>query len=186
MTTETEHTRSVSDSIRITLGITGVVAAVVGLLILIWPGHTAAVVTSIIAIYAIVTGLVYIALGIFSSVLGGWGRAGHIILGVIFVAAGVVTFTRLGATTAALFIFVGILVGILWIIEGIAALVTLGAARYKVVTLIFALLSIAVGIILLLSPLYSVVLWLWLGIALLVLGIVQIVRAITWKTRHPA
>ncbi|GAA4178884.1 HdeD family acid-resistance protein [Gryllotalpicola koreensis] len=183
MSTTAEPIRPLSTAIRTGLAVSGAVSAVIGLLILIWPGHTAVVVTAIIAAYAIVAGLVYVALGVFATALGGWARVGHLILGVLFVAGGVVAFTRLGATTAALFVFVGVLIGILWIIEGVAALITLGAARFKLPTLLFALLSIVVGIILLFSPLYSVVLWLWLGIALLVLGIIQIVRAITWNRR---
>lgn len=176
--------RSLSDTFRIGLMVSGIVAAVVGLLILIWPGHTAAVVTAMIAVYAIVTGLVYVGLGIFASTLGGWGRVGHIILGVLFIVGGVLALTRLGAATAALFLFVGILVGILWIIEGVGALMSLGSARFKVPTVIFAILSIVVGILLLSSPFYSVVLWIWLGIALLVLGIMQIVRSATWSRRR--
>lgn len=177
-----EPTRSLRGFIRTGLAISGAVSVVVGILILVWPGHTAAVVTAVIAAWAVVGGIVYVAVGIFAAASSGWARAGHIILGVLFIAAGIIAFTRLGAATTALFLFIGILVGILWIIEGIAALVTLGEAHYKVPTLIFAVLSIVVGIILLFSPLYSIVLWVWIGVALLVLGIVQIIRAITWKS----
>ena len=174
--------RSLSNVIRTGLAISGAISVVVGILILVWPGHTAVVVTAVIAAWAVVGGIVYVALGIFATLSGGWARAGHMIVGVLFIVAGIIAFTRLTAATSALFVFVGILVGILWIIEGIAALVTLGSARYKVPTLIFALLSIAVGIILLFSPAYSIVLWVWIGIALLALGIVQIIRAITWRS----
>ncbi|MFC4242550.1 HdeD family acid-resistance protein [Gryllotalpicola reticulitermitis] len=179
MSTTAARDLSRGNPIRVGFAISGAVSAIIGILILVWPGHTAVVVTAVIAAWAIIGGLVYIALGIFAH-LGGWSRIGHIILGAFFVIGGILAFTRLGATTAALFLFVGILVGILWIVEGVAALGTLGGARFKVPTLIFALLSIIAGIVLLFSPLYSVVLWLWLGVALLVLGIVQLFRAITW------
>ncbi|AYG02321.1 DUF308 domain-containing protein [Gryllotalpicola protaetiae] len=179
-----EQARSLSGSLRTGLAVSGAVSAVIGILILVWPGHTAAVVTAVIAAWAVVGGIIYVALGLFAAALSGWAKAGHIILGALFIIGGIIAFTRLGAATTALFIFVGVLVGILWVIQGIAALATLGSARFKVPTLLFALLSIVVGIILLFSPLYSVVLWLWLGIALLVLGVLQIVRAITWTNRR--
>ena len=44
----------------------------------------------------------------------------------------------------------------------------------------FGILSIIAGIVLLFSPLYIVVLWWILGISLIVLGIIQIVRAFTF------
>ncbi len=42
-------------------------------------------------------------------------------------------------------------------------------------------LSIVAGVILLLSPLYAVMLWWLAGISLVVLGVLQIVRAVTLK-----
>ncbi|HEY0246811.1 MAG TPA: DUF308 domain-containing protein [Gryllotalpicola sp.] len=166
---------------RTFLIVAGAVAAIIGLLILIWPGHTAIVVTAILASYAIVDGLVYAALGFFVKEMGGWSRIGHVILGVLFIIAGIIAFSRLATTTAGLFVFVGILIGIVWVIEGIASLVSLGSARSKTMTVIFAILSIIAGIVLLLSPLYSIVLWTFLGISLLVLGIAQIFRGISWR-----
>ena len=66
--------KSAVNGIRTALGIGGVLAVIVGILILVWPGRTAAVVTAIIAIYAIAAGLVYAGLGIFSKAKGGWSR----------------------------------------------------------------------------------------------------------------
>ena len=63
------------NTVRIALGVGGVVAAIVGILILVWPGHTAVVVTAIIAIYAIIGGLVYAAMGIFARSMREIGRA---------------------------------------------------------------------------------------------------------------
>jgi uncharacterized membrane protein HdeD (DUF308 family) len=186
VSTETSSTTKAVSAIRVALGIAGVVALIVGILILLWPGHTAAVVTAIIAIYAIVGGIAYAALGIFSKSTRGWSRVGHIVLGVVFIAAGIIALTRLAATTTGLFIFVGLLIGIIWIIEGIVSFTSISSTRSKALTVIFAILSILAGVVMLLSPLFSVVLWLLIGIALVVLGIVQIVRAATWKAPEAA
>ena len=181
MSADSPIAKSAVNGVRTALGIGGVLAVIVGILILVWPGKTAMVVTAIIAIYAIAAGLVYAGLGIFSKTKGGWARAGHIVLGVLFIIAGVVAFLNLGATTAWLAIFLGILVGIMWIVEGIVSLSTLGDAASKTWTIIFAIISIIAGVVLLFSPLYIVALWWLLGISLIVLGIVNVIRAFTFK-----
>ncbi|NYE20336.1 HdeD family acid-resistance protein [Microbacterium immunditiarum] len=178
MSTASAADRTAVNGIRTALGVGGVLAVIVGILILAWPAKTAMVVTAIIAIYAIAAGLVYAGLGIFSKQKGGWARIGHILLGVLFIIAGIVALFNLGATTAWLAVFLGILVGIMWIVEGIVSLSTLGDAASKGWTIFFAILSIIAGIILLFSPVWGVaVLWWLLGIALIVLGILNIVRA---------
>ncbi|MFD4960725.1 HdeD family acid-resistance protein [Microbacterium sp. NPDC058389] len=182
MSTASEAEKSAVNGIRTALGIGGVLALIVGILILVWPGKTAAVVTAIIAIYAIAAGLVYAGLGIFSKTKGGWARVGHIVLGILFIIAGVVALFNLAASTAWLALFIGILVGIMWIVEGIVALSTLGDAASKGWSIFFAILSIIAGIIVLFSPVWgTIVLWWILGISLIVLGIINIVRAFTFK-----
>lgn len=184
MSTESAVEKSAVNGIRTALGIGGVLAVIVGILILVWPGKTAMVVTAIIAIYAIAAGLVYAGLGIFSKNKGGWARLGHIALGILFIIAGVVALFNLGQTTAWLAVFLGILVGIMWIVEGVVSLSTLGDAGSKAWTIFFAILSIIAGIVLLFSPLWgAVVLWWLLGISLIVLGIINVVRAFTFGRR---
>ncbi|MCR2785740.1 MULTISPECIES: DUF308 domain-containing protein [unclassified Microbacterium] len=173
--------RPVLNGIRTALGVSGVLALLLGILILVWPGRTAMVAVAIVAVYAIAAGLVYAGLGIFSAQKGGWARVGHIVLGVLFIIAGIIAFINLQAATAWFGIFIGVLVGIMWIIEGIVALSTLGDSPTKGWTVFFAILSIVAGIVLLFSPLWgAVALWWLLGISAIVLGIVQIIRAFTF------
>lgn len=181
MTTEPSIEKAATNGIRTALGIGGALSIILGILILVWPGKTAMVVTAIIAIYAIVAGLVYAGLGIFAAGKGGWSRFGHILLGVLFIIAGVVAFMNLGATAVWLAVFLGILVGIMWIIEGVVALSTLGAAPSKGWTVFFAIISIIAGITLLFSPLWgALVLWWILGISAVVLGVIQVIRAFSF------
>ena len=184
MSTESAAEKSAVNGIRTAFGVGGVLSLIVGILILAWPGKTAVVVTAIVAIYAIAAGLVYAGLGIFSKSKGGWARVGHIVLGLLFIAAGIFAFVNLQASTAWFAVFLGILVGILWIVEGIVSLSTLGDAASKGWTIFFAIISILAGIVLLFTPLYGAfVLWWLLGIALIVLGIIQIVRAFRFSSR---
>ena len=182
MSSEATAEKSAVSTVRVTLGLIGLLALIAGILILVWPQKVAEVVVAIIAIYAIVAGVVYAAMGVFSRTRGGWARVGHIMLGIIFVIAGIVALANLGTATGWFAVFFGIFVGVAWIIEGIVSLSTLGGAGSKGWTIFFAILSIIAGIILITSPLWgAAVLWLLLGISLAVLGIIQIVRAFTFK-----
>ena len=182
MTSESPAEKSAVNGIRTAFGVGGVVALIVGILILVWPGHTASVITAIIAIYAIVVGIVYGGLGIFARTMKGWSRVGHILLGLLFIVGGIIALANLKQTTAWFAVFLGIFIGIMWIIEGIVAFTTLGDARSKGWAIFFAILSIVAGIVVLFSPLWgAVVLWWLFGISLVVLGIIQIVRAFKYK-----
>lgn len=171
---------SIVSGIRTAIGVGGALAVIVGVLILVWPGRTAMVATAIIAIYAIAAGIVYAGLGIFSKTQGGWSRVGYIVLGILFVIAGIIAFANLAQTTAFLAVFLGILVGIMWIVEGVVALSTLSDSSSKTWTIIFAVLSIIAGVVLLFSPFYVAVLWVMLGISLIILGLVNVVRAFSY------
>ncbi|WP_134322606.1 HdeD family acid-resistance protein [Cumulibacter soli] len=178
---DASFTDSAVSVLRTALGLYGVLALVIGIMILVWPGKTAVVVTAIIAIYAIIGGAVYAGLGVFSKIESGWSRVGHIALGALYVIAGVIALLNLGATTVWLAAFIGILVGIMWIIEGIVSLSTLGGAKSKGWTVFFAIVSIIAGLVLLFSPLYAIAtLWWLIGIMLVVIGVMQIVRAFTF------
>jgi uncharacterized membrane protein HdeD (DUF308 family) len=181
MSTASPLEKGTVNGIRTTLGLAGILTLIAGILILVWPGQTAAVVTWILAIYVVAAGLVYAGLGIFSKTKGGWARIGHIVLGLLFVAAGIVAFANLTATTVWLAIFVSVFIGIGWIVEGIVSLSTLGDSSSKVWTVIFAIVSIIAGGYLLLSPLWgAVVLWWLLGIMLIAMGVLNVVRAFTF------
>ena len=185
MSTSSSAEKSAINGIRTAFGVGGVLSIIFGILILAWPGQTAVVMVAIVAIYAIAAGLVYGGLGIFSKSKGGWSRVGHIVLGLLFILAGIYAFLNLQAATAWFGVFLGILVGILWIVEGVVSLSTLGDAASKGWTIAFAIISIIAGIVLLFTPLYGIaVLWWLLGIALIVLGIIQVVRAFKFSARE--
>ncbi|GAA1783615.1 HdeD family acid-resistance protein [Agromyces lapidis] len=176
-----ELSKSAINTVRATLGISGAVALIVGILITFWPKDSAVVLTAILAVYFLIAGIAYLGLGIFSKGISGGARALDIILGLLFIVGAVLAFANLGATTAFLAVFIAILIGVLWIVEGVVALVQVGDAPSKGWAIFFGLLSIVAGIVLLFSPIWgAVVLFIIVGISLIVLGIVQIVRAFTF------
>ncbi|MEZ3160178.1 DUF308 domain-containing protein [Microbacterium sp. BWT-B31] len=181
MATASEAEKSAVNGIRTAIGIGGTLALIAGILVLVWPDKAAAVLTVILAIYAIAAGLVYAGLGIFTRHKGGWARVGHILLGLVFILAGVIALFNLTVTTAWLAVIVAIFVGIAWIVEGVVSLSTLGQSASKGWTVFFAIVSLIAGIWLVFTPLLgALALWWILGIALVAIGIVNIVRAFTF------
>ena len=172
--------KSAINTVRATLGISGVIALIIGVMITFWPKNSAVVLTVILGIYLIIAGLAYAGLGIFSRGISGGARALDIILGILFVIGGVLAVANPNESTVVLGIFLGILIGILWIVEGVVALVQSKDSPSRGWTIFFGILSIIAGIVLLFSPLYVVVLWWIIGVSLIVLGIIQIVRAFTF------
>ena len=185
MTTAPARPSTLANGIRVAIGVGGLLALIVGVLILVWPDKTAMVVTAIIAVYAIAAGLVYAGLGIFTKGRGGWSRVGHILLGLLFVLAGVIALMNLGQTAVFLAVLIGILVGIMWIVEGVVALSTLRDAPSIGWSIAYAILSVVAGIVLLFAPLWgAVLLWWILGVSLVVLGVVNIVRGFRYGSKR--
>lgn len=169
--------KQVGDLLRWTLVASGVLSAIVGLLILVMPLKSAAVGTALIALYTIIAGVVYIGLA-FTALHSVWARVGHIVLGLVFLVAGIFALFNLGDTTLFIALFVGVFVGVAWIIDGIVSLTTLAEVQgSKGWTIFYAITSVIAGVVLLFSPMYIALLWIFLGAFLLVLGVVQIVRA---------
>ena len=174
-------TKSTVNTVRVALGLSGVVALLIGILIVFWPNKAAAAITVLLAIYLLIAGLAYVGIGIFAKGISGGARAIDIILGVLFVVGAIVAFANIATAAATLAILIGLLVGIAWIIEGVVTLVQMGDAPSRAWAIFFAIISIIAGITLLFSPLWgAVLLFVLAGIALIVLGIVQIVRAFTF------
>lgn len=172
--------KSLVKSIRVFLAVSGVIALIAGIVMLVWPVKTAFVLTGIIAAYLIVAGIVYVGLGIFSAGKSGWARIGHIALGLLYIVAGVIAFANIQSAAIAFAIVTVIFIGVSWIFDGVISLTLLGKDGSKTWTLLYALLSIVAGIAVISLGLAAVpFFWLFLAISLVVLGIAQIIRAIT-------
>lgn len=174
------ETKTLFKSIRVALAISGAIALIAGIVLLVWPGKTLVLVTGIIASYLVIAGIVYVGLGLFSGKKGGWARAGHIVLGLLYIVAGVIGFLNLQQTAATLALITVIFIGVSWIVDGVVSLTLLHKDGSRAWTIIYAIFSIVAGLIVIFSPLLAAIaLWWILGITLVVLGVIQIVRAIT-------
>jgi len=185
---ETKLLQRAGDGLRTAIGVGGLIAVVLGLLILFFPAKSGAVmmqiVAAVMAAYALVVGVVYAGSAIFSRSLGGWARTGHILLGVLYVIGGIVMMANLGAAAAVIAVFLTVTIGVLWLFEGIMALSVAGSAGNRTWTIIYGIVSIIAGFSLMFSPLISAVtLWLLLGISMVVMGVVQVIRAFGLKPK---
>ncbi|MFV0429044.1 MAG: HdeD family acid-resistance protein [Arachnia sp.] len=184
-TINTPKGAGVVNGIRTAFGLGGIASLIMGIVILVWPAPSAAVVTIMVAIYAAIAGLANLGVGIFTRDVTGWRRVGYLALGVLFLIAAIVALVNLGLATAALLSFIAIMVGFMWIVDGVIALTTLGDAASKGWAIAYGIISLIAGSILVFSPLIGgVSLLLLLGIGLVALGIIQIVRGFTFGNRR--
>lgn len=184
--TEASLLKRGANNLRVTLGVIGLFTAVLGLLILLYPVKSGAIVMQVVAAiaaaYAIIAGIAYLGNSLFSKTLRPWARVGNILLGLLYLLGGIVLLTNLTAAAEVLAIFIVVTIGVLWIFEGIIVLTTLGESRSKGWSVFYGLISIVSGVLLIVLPLVGIVALWWLaGVTMLVLGIVQIVRAFSIK-----
>lgn len=164
---------------RLALLIGGLISVAFGIAILFWPTKTAVALAGVIGLYAVIAGIVYVSIAILAKSLGTGGRIGHVLLGLLYIMAGVYAFTSLQQSAVFLGLFLTAMVGIMWIIEGFTSLFTLGQADSTFLTIFFAVISVIAGFMLLSSLVWGAVfLWWFLGLSLVVLGALNAIRAI--------
>jgi uncharacterized membrane protein HdeD (DUF308 family) len=174
------------DAVRVALGLGGLIALILGILIMVNPVKSGAImmqiVAVIVAVYMVGVGAVYLGAAIFSKTMKGWPRTGNILLGILYIIAGIILFSNIAAAAAVLAVFLSIIIGIMWIIEGVLAFTTVKSTGHPVLTVIYGIVSVVAGLVLIFSPLLgAVTLWLLIGVGMAVLGVIQIVRAFSVK-----
>lgn len=104
-----------------------------------------------------------------------------ILIGVLLTVGGVIVLKNAALSGATLAVLITMVVGLGWMMEGVMALVESWRMPSSGWAVVYALLSIVAGFIVLFSPVSSTA-WLILfgGCALIVLGVVAIVRAFTF------
>lgn len=165
-------------TIRIIYGVVGVVAVLLGLALLIWPGKTLVVFAVALGIYFLISGAIRIIGAIVENGLPGGWRVLDILVGILLAVGGVVMLKNTVLSTAMLTILVTLAVGIGWMMEGIMALVETWRLPSSGWAIFYGVISIIAGIVVLFSP-FASMLWLiiFAGCAMLVMGVVAIVRA---------
>ena len=151
----------------------GVVTLILGIIVTLHPGGSLNVVAVLLGVLAIISGIFQLV-RIFDRAEP--HRVWLGISGFVFIVVGVLLIRHLDLTVAA----IGLLVGITWIVQGIAALIGAfsGAREGAVWWGVFGGISLIAGIVVTASPVTSVtVLATLLGIWFIVMGVMEIIGA---------
>ena len=154
--------------------VVGILSVGLGLLFLLWPGRTVAVVAAIFGIYLLVSGVVQLVQG-FNKELSSGERALAVIIGIISIALGVMCF-RDGIANGVYIL--SLFVGFSFLFRGIYQLIV-GIQNKNVqgrgLLITAGVLGIIVGIVFLVAPFQSIsVLAMIAGIWLILLGLIEI------------
>lgn len=174
--------RRAVDAVRIMLGLGGLISLILGILIMVNPVKSGAIMMQIVAVvvalYMVGVGVVYLGAAVFSKSMKGWPRTGNVVLGILYVIAGIILFSNLAATAAVLTMFISIMIGVMWILEGFLVFSTVKSSGHRALAVVYGIISVIAGLVLILSPLLAAVtLWLLIGISMVVLGAIQVARA---------
>jgi uncharacterized membrane protein HdeD (DUF308 family) len=159
-----------------TILLTGVMAVILGILILVWPDITLLAAGIIFGIYLVVTGVLQLVAA-FGAPAGTGMRVLSFIIGVLSIIVGVFCFRD----ELASILLLGLWIGIGWLFRGVALLVAAISepgmpGRWWQV--LFGLVTAIAGVVLIVWPVRSVAtLAMVAGIWLIILGIMEIIVA---------
>jgi uncharacterized membrane protein HdeD (DUF308 family) len=155
----------------------GLLAAILGVVILVWPGPTLIVVAVLFGVYLVTSGIALVLLAFTLPVAGGGHRILSFVSGAASIILGVLAFRHFDEGYA--FLLLAIWVAIGFIFRGVAAG---GAALGEPGTpgrgwaILFSVISVIAGIVVLAYPFDSIVtLTFVVGIWLIVLGVAEAV-----------
>lgn len=173
----TQLTKGEITGMRIAIAVSAVFAIVLGILVLVWPSSTLSLVAVLFGLYFLVSGVIRVARGLFTKGVSGGVRVLGIVFGVLLIIAGIVVIRNPLNSLVVL----GMVIGISWIIEGVASLVETAPDTSRWFGTLVGAIGIIAGIVVLLSPLESLtILVVVSGVFLVVSGVVQLVQAFTF------
>jgi len=169
---------SVSSGWSGALIVMGIVAIVLGVLVLVWPNATLLVVAITFGIQLIIGGAVRLAVSRDLPREPGWVRPVSMLLGALSIIAGIICLFRPGTSL----LVIAILIAIGWIAEGIAAIAHgFGSDRTtgtRVFLIVVGVVSVIAGIVVAILPGSSLLFLTRLaGIMLIIIGVAEIVTA---------
>jgi uncharacterized membrane protein HdeD (DUF308 family) len=163
--------------LRMAFAVTALVAIGIGTILLVWTEATVAVIAVLFGLYFVVSGVIRIVRGVGSSGVATGGRVLNIVLGILVVILGVVALRNPESSLAVL----GLVVGIVWIVDGAAALVEYSTDSSRWPGILLGVVGVLAGVIVLIAPVATIGVLVTIGgIMLVISGVVQLVRAVTF------
>ena len=156
----------------------GVVTTVLGILLTFHPTGTLSFVMVVVGIGIVLGGVLSLISALSPDDAH---RALHSVGGVVQIIVGVLLLRHLHWGLAV----IGLLIGVSWIIQGLAALIVglFGAARSRIWAMVFGVLSLIAGIVVVVAPIHSTkTLAILLGIWFLILGVIQVISGFVLRT----
>ena len=170
--------KKAKNAIRGLYGIIGVAAIVLGVALLIWPGKTLGVAAVALGIYFVVSGVIRIVSAIVTLGLPAGWRILDILIGIMLSVGGVLMLKNAALSGQALAVFITMVVGLGWMMEGVMALAESWRLPSSGWAVLYAIISIIAGLVVLVSPVSSMLfLVIFCGCALIVMGVSSMVRA---------
>jgi uncharacterized membrane protein HdeD (DUF308 family) len=156
--------------------VSGLLAVILGVVILVWPGPSIVVTSGVFGAYLVISGIAMVVLG-FNFPAPAASRFLSVISGVASVVLGVLAFKHFGEGYAVLLLAIWIGVG--FIVRGVTALATAIADKQfpgRGWAIFFGIVSVLAGFIVLAYPFDSIVTLAFVaGIWLVVLGVIEVI-----------
>jgi uncharacterized membrane protein HdeD (DUF308 family) len=154
----------------------GLLAVILGVVILVWPGPSLIVAAVVFGVYLVVSGVALVFMA-FSLPVSGGSRVLYFISGVASVILGVLAFRHFGEGYALLLLAIWIAVGFIFRgVAAVAAAVSEPGIPGRGWAIFFGVISIIAGVVVLAYPFDSIVtLALVVGIWLIIVGVMEII-----------
>ena len=155
----------------------GLLAVILGVVILVWPGPSIIVAAVLFGVYLVVSGIVMVFLAFGLPAASGGARFLYFISGAASIVLGVLAFRHFGSGYAILLLAIWIAVG--FIFRGVAAVASaFSGPRFpgRGWAIVFGVISIIAGVVVLAYPFDSIVtLALVVGIWLIIIGVMEVI-----------
>jgi len=159
------------------LAIRGMAAALFGLLAFVWPGLTVLTLIFLFGIYAVINGV--LALAVAYNARKGDGRFGSLIIeGVLSILVGIIAFAMPGITALSLLVLIAVWAIVTGIFEIVAAVRLRKVVSHEWLLIIAGLASLAFGVMVTLMPgAGALALVWWIGAYALAFGVLLMMVA---------
>ena len=148
------------------------ISIIIGIAVLAWPDKSINVLAFLAGLAFVFLGVVRLIEGIFAKDASGASKTANIILGALVLVLGIVVM-RNPALTAVIIVVV---IGISWILEGIATVAGAASGQGNWVTVVLGLLVAIAGVLVVMFADGALVAYAWLiGLTLIVVGIIGII-----------
>jgi uncharacterized membrane protein HdeD (DUF308 family) len=153
----------------------GVMSIVLGLVLLLWPGKTALVLTALVGVWLLVLGCSRLGWAAAHRREERAGRGFTALAGAIYIIAGIVVLTHLHGSLH----FLAVLLGVIWICAGLSEALSgyarVGGPWVRVAPILAGVVNIVLGLIVLVLPGLSLTTLSWIfALWLILLGVLQL------------